>query len=51
LTPGDEGGGSSISAATAESVLAFFARSENRELVAALSDAGVRPVSTRKRAI
>ena len=37
-----------LGAATAESVLAFFARSENRVIVAALLDGGVRPVAGRK---
>ena len=51
LASGTEGGGSNISAATAESVLAFFARSENCELVVTLSDAGVGLASDRKKAI
>ena len=36
-----------IGASTAESVLAFFAQTENRDLVTALLDRGVHPVATR----
>ncbi len=38
-----EKGGTGLSVGTAESVLVFFARAENRELVDALLDGGVKP--------